>query len=182
MDYVTFFEGRTTDDKGRTITDILQYNTVRLECLHDYIQRIFPLQEASKFSDAQQITDSEIDAIAKSKAARTNIQALYQKMLQFWKIDDERIARWGKLTPMRLWNMPNNHNHLRMTRVLKSLKLLRMEQEYMDFSNRISCLLSMHKVGLAHISKKTANIWAENICTATHLESDAWKGGKDASQ
>ena len=163
MNYTTFFEGRETDDRHRMITDFPRYSAWHLELAHDYIQRIFPLQEKSEFSDAPLITDAEIKAISESETAKENIRAVYQKMLWFWKINDVYLQKWNCPAPIRLWNKPNNHNCLRMTRVLKSLKLLGMEQEYQDFSARISYILSLREEGLVRISDITARIWKENI-------------------
>jgi hypothetical protein len=162
MNYAAFFEGREPDDKNRMITDFLKYSTWHLESSHDYIQRIFPLQEESRFSDASLITDAEIKAIKASKVAQENIREVYKKMLWFWKIDDVHLHKWGFSAPIRLWNEPNNHNCLRMTRVLKSLKLLGMENEYQDFSERLSYIISLRGKGV-HISRETAQIWKENM-------------------
>ena len=169
MDFVAFFEGREPDDQGRMITDFLRYSSGHLELSHDYIQRVFPLQEPSLFSDAPLISDDEIKAVRTSKTAQDNIRRVYQKMLWFWKIDDANLRKWDFPVPVRLWNHPNNHNCLRMTRVLKSLKLLGMEQEYQDFSERLSYLLSLRADGLVRISEETARIWEENMADQSKI-------------
>ena len=163
MNYTAFFEGREPDDKNRMITDFLRYSMGHLELSHDYIQRIFPLQEQSRFSDAPLITDAEIEAIKTSEVAQGNIRAIYRKMLWFWKIDDASLHKWGFSAPVRLWNKPNNHNCLRMTRVLKSLRLLGMNNEYQDFSKRLHYIISLCDSGIVNISTETACIWNENM-------------------
>ena len=162
MNYVAFFEGREPDDKKRMITEFPRYSTWHLELSHDYIQRIFPLQEKSRFSNAPLITDAEVEEVKASKVAQENIRAVYRKMLWFWKINDESLHKWGFSAPVRLWNKPNNHNCLRMTRVLKSLNLLGMENEYQDFSERLSYIISLRGKGV-HINRETVQIWEENI-------------------
>lgn len=163
MNYTAFFEGREPDDKHRMITDFQRYGDFRLEWSHNYIQRIFPLQEPSMFSNAPLITDAEVKEIRESRPAQDNIRKVYITMLRFWKIDDAHIRKWGNDAPVRFWNTPDNHNHFRMTRVLKSLKLLGMEREYQDFSTRLSYLLSLRDSGVVHISDETSQIWKENM-------------------
>jgi len=164
LNYLSFFEGQSQDDKGWYIADIFAYSDFLLENKHDYIQRIFPTKEESQYSDAPVITDEEIEDIRKSRLAQVNIRALYVKMLQFWKLDGGQYREWDKRKIKRHWNRPGNHNHLRITRVLKSLKLLGLEEEYKDFSMRLAYILELRKTSdNIHISDETAEIWKKNI-------------------
>lgn len=166
MDYVKFLSGECKDDKGRMVTDILKYNKVKLETIHNYIQEMFPTTEQSQFSKIQPISLREVDELRKNKTALLNIHKMYEKMLSFWGIDgDKYLSGYEKLLPFRIWNHNNNHNQWRMTRVLKSLKLLEMDMEFIDFSRRIRHILLLRQEGNAHIhiSDETAEIWRTNL-------------------
>ena len=84
-------------------------------------------------------------------------------MLDFWKINGNDYKIFGSILPIRFWNVWDNHNHLRMTRVLKSLKLLGMEEEYNDFSMRIKYMISLSRMHKGvHITRKTSRFWEQN--------------------
>ena len=161
MDYLRFLEGTEKEDKGRYVTDILKYGSIRLELVHNYVQRMFPTNEQSKFSNIKPITDEDIALLRASDTAKENISKMYQKMLVFWKIDGDRYKKWGSGAPFRLWNNWNNHNHWRMTRVIKCFMLLGMEGEHKDFSMRLSTILEIKKSNplSVRITKKTEEIW-----------------------
>lgn len=164
MNYTAYLEGKACDDKHRKITDILRYNSIQLELTHDYIQRVFPTKEVSRFSKIDIITDEDLANFKASEVAQQNVRAMYQKMLCFWKINDTLYQEWGKNAPLRLWNRCNNHNHWRMTRILKSLKMLGMEQEFNDFSLRLSTILELRKINNSiRITNETIKLWNENM-------------------
>lgn len=165
MNYTKFLEGTEKDDKGRTIEDILKLSNFNLESTHDYIQRVFPTDEQSMYSDAPPLTVKDLEAFTQSITAQENMRKMYQRMLVFWKLDGENYKEWGNIFPVRLWNLIGNHNHKRITRVLKSLKLFGMDKEYKDFSMRISYMLNLQKDGnkFIRISDETAEYWEKNI-------------------
>lgn len=166
MNYTAFFEDREKDDKGHTITEFLRWSGGHLELAHDYIQRIFPTKEQSSYSKAPVITDEDIAAFRASETAQNNLRAVYDRMLRFWRLDNDRYKEWGDKTPVHIWNSPNNHNCLRITRVLKSLKLLGMTEEYKDFSERLAYILELRQTNpKIRISDETAQIWKENLYT-----------------
>lgn len=169
MDYTAFLEGRQTDDKGRTIDSILRWSNLRLELSHNYIQRVFPTDESSKYARSlKPISPSDISSLVKSEASKNNIRKAYIRMLSLWKLDDENYKR--KI--YRYWNHRNNHNHLRITRILKCFKLIQMNDELKDFSIRLSYLLN-NDHGLK-ISKKTEDYWRDNLYKKMGNEYDSF--------
>ena len=166
MFYTDFLSGFTKDDKHRTITDILAYNKWQLEYRHDYIQLVFPTDEQSMHSLLPPISDDDIICLRENEDALNNIRTMYKHMLLFWKIDDNHLNIWNK-NIRRHWNNKNNHNHLRMTRVLKSLKLLQLDEEYDDFCRRINYIILVPE---CKISTETINIW-NNIIKGDNDES-----------
>lgn len=158
MNYTAFLEGLETDDKGRMFDDILRWSNIHLEFSHNYIQRIFPTDEPSKYDRTlKPVTNDDVLSIIQSKRAKSNIGIAYLKLLSLWKLDGEN---YKNTKIYRYWNKDNNHNHLRITRMLKCFRLIQMNDELKDFSNRLSYLLDHN--GLK-ISKKTEEIWRANF-------------------
>ena len=158
MNYTAYLEGYETDDKGRTIDNILHWSNIRLEISHNYIQRVFPTDESSKHDRIfEPATRDDILSISLNEKAKDNIRKMYLKMLLLWKLDGEN---YKTIKMYRYWNQENNHNHLRMTRILKCFRLIEMNDELKDFSNRLIFLLEHN--GLK-ISKKTEELWRANF-------------------
>jgi len=158
LNYTAFLEAREADDKGRMFDNILCWSNIRLEATHNYIQRIFPTDESSRFDRSfVPATSDDISLIRKSEKAKNNIRKAYLKMLSLWKLDGDN---YKNIKIYRYWNNENNHNHLRMTRLLKCFRLIQMNDELKDFSNRLSYLLD-HS-GLK-VSKKTEEFWRANF-------------------
>ena len=77
LNYVKFLEGTGKDDKGRTIENILCWEGkfFRLEFTHDYIQRIFPLQDGSQADKGiRPSTAGELSELRDNKKAKENIR------------------------------------------------------------------------------------------------------------
>jgi len=106
-----FLEGGF-DFKNRSVREILAKDDDWLESTHDYIQWLFPL-DVKSFSNrnAPVLMIDDILRISESELAQKHIQASVKRMKEFWVTNDHWIRRY-------------NHNHLRLTRVIKSLRLL----------------------------------------------------------
>jgi Opioid growth factor receptor (OGFr) conserved region len=97
---------------------------------------------------------------------RRNVQASFRRMLAFYGM---AIQESTALTVTRAfffadrsknWISPSNHNHLRITRILKSLRLLGLEAEAAAF---FDCLADIYRVESATetpgISEETFEFW-----------------------
>lgn len=73
-----------------------------------------------------------------------------------------RFACYKDWTLTRKWNTLTDHNHLRMTRVLKCFQELDMQEEFNDFSMRLSYIMSCPE---CQLSDDTRQIWHELINT-----------------
>ena len=112
MDLLGFLEGVSPDHRGRRIDDILAFSDLELEAEHDFIQWLFPLPEASAFNPfAPTLAADKIVAVRRSPLARQNLRRAVERMLRFYRNTDQ-------------WLSPADHNHLRITRILRSLSLL----------------------------------------------------------
>ncbi len=154
MEYVGFLKGNDPDDKGRYYEEIIGWGDFRLEVCHDYIQRVFPTDEQSRHSSIRPVIEREVHILLGNPAAAEHMRAMYKRMLRFWQLDGDRYYNWhhyGK----------RNHNYLRMTRVLQSLALFRMEKERADLQKRLQALIDQDRV-----SDETKRVWESNFTKA----------------
>jgi hypothetical protein len=107
-----FLNGTSPDHQGRYLRDIWDFDDKTIEHTHDFIQWMFPLTEKSlSVPGVPTLSATDIEAIRSSDVARANL---------------ERSANWylGFLRRNNHWIKAYDHNHLRITRVIKSLHLL----------------------------------------------------------
>ena len=106
-----FLTGNGVDAAGRTYADVLAFDEDSLERHHDFIQWLFPLDEPSRAVPGSPVLDAQtIAALRGSGVARERQEKAAARMLQFYR-DTEA------------WRRPFDHNHLRITRIIKSLRL-----------------------------------------------------------
>ena len=107
-----FLAGTKADGVGRSVEQILDCDNAYWERTHDFIQWLFPLTEASRsVRNAPVLTDDEIKQIRESEIAQANIQRSVLRYKEF-------------LAGTTEWRNGYDHNHLRISRVIKSLRLL----------------------------------------------------------
>ncbi len=112
MKLLSFLQDVGPDHRGRTLSDIWAFDDEQIESTHDVIQWVFPLDTHSGAQpDAPVLVPAEIDMIHKSAPATMNL---------------ERSTDWflGFLARSTDWLAPYNHNHLRITRMIRSNRLL----------------------------------------------------------
>jgi hypothetical protein len=153
---VAFYRDGAADDAGRTLAEILAWNDDHLEAVHDFIQWLFPLPEPSGANPTAPILDpATITTFRASLAMRERLRASYERMLKFYGLRlipgksplvIERTPDFAARAQNWLW--PMNHNHLRLTRILRSTLQLGLEAEskalfhalnaiYREFPDRI---------------------------------------------
>ena len=138
-----FLEGGF-DYKNRTVPEILAQDDDWLESNHDYIQWLFPL-DVKSFSNrnAPVLMIDDILRISESELAQKHIQASVKRMKEFWVTNDYWIQRY-------------NHNHLRITRVIKSLRLISGVAAENEFKGWLSYHLGDR---INEIDKKALCFW-----------------------
>lgn len=140
-----FLEGEGPDARGRTLFDVLAMDNVALEQTHDYIQWLFPLREPSgAMPDAPVLTDAEVEAIRDSGMAQIALAAATDRMDVFYRATHD-------------WLMPNDHNHLRITRIIRSLRLLVGDADADAFK---AAILSRVETTRAPVSARSRGYWA----------------------
>lgn len=92
-----------------------------LEDVHDFIQWLFPLAEPSGANRrAPMLAAEDVEAIHASGLAQIALAAATDRMAHFYLRNSH-------------WLVDHDHNHLRITRIIKSLRLLRGPGEAEDF-------------------------------------------------
>ncbi|MGF9759301.1 opioid growth factor receptor-related protein [Microvirga sp. 0TCS3.31] len=141
-----FLDGVGRDGRGRLAADVLNFSDRDLEAVHDYIQWLFPLPTRSAAQPHSPIlTPAEIKAIRADPRAIDTLKVATERMLRFY-----RNTRW--------WLTPHDHNHLRITRILHSLRLLVGPDEAKAFHRTI---LALHDAAGAPVNTRSLHYWAE---------------------
>ena len=143
-----FLQGIGPDSEGRSHADVLKLSDDELERVHNYIQWLFPLRE---WSDAVPgspfLPDDEIvETMKNDEAVQENIVNALVRMERFYQDNDH-------------WLRQNDHNHLRITRILKSVALLNSKENARDFYDFIMLRVEMAKP----VTDESMRYWEESI-------------------
>ncbi|WP_375497776.1 opioid growth factor receptor-related protein [uncultured Nostoc sp.] len=162
---VPFYLGEQRDSKGRTIQEMWTWDFEELECVHDYIQWLFPLPERSAFNrDAPIVDEKVIQAFQSNPHLRQNLLHSFTVMLQFYGLqryennDGKIVVSQSEAYPNRKreWICIFNHNYLRITRILKCLMTFGLENEAQAF---YECLRQIYRENSDRIGSETFQYW-----------------------
>ena len=164
---VRFYLGTGTDARGRHIDEIWEWDDEELEFVHDYIQWLFPLQEPSAFnSRAPRLTAADITAFQRSGTLRAQLGKSYQRMLRFYGlrlewVDGARVVPGPEFDRRkRGWLNPNNHNHLRLTRIMTSMATLGLSDEALALQ---APLLDLAVQNPSAVTRQTVAYWRRAV-------------------
>jgi len=158
---LAFYSGAGPDSAGRTRAEIWAWDHRRLEMVHDFIQWLFPLPEASRFNpDAPLLTPIDAAAFRADVRLQDHVRTSLDLMLDFL---DLRRAGAGVVRGPRFtqgpvhWLEPLNHNHLRLTRIMLFLRHAGLTTEA---DGLLACLedIAAHE-GAGHIRPRTLDFW-----------------------
>ena len=166
---IQFYLGKTTDNRGRTIEQIWQWNYEVLERTHDYIQWLFPLPEVSRFHPhAPILTAEDVSRFKNSFGLKTRLTVSLEVILDFYGLSCQYLdSEQFKITPAltfsdrkKYWLHWGNHNHLRITRILKCLNTLGLEAYAQSL---LGCLEQIYIMEEGKITKLTLSSWQEAV-------------------
>lgn len=124
---ILFMSGKGRCVFGRTIQDIWHWSDEKLESTHNYIQWLFPIDTKSKaIPNAPVLTQDEIEILKSPCAARANILVSFNVFLSFLGLvikDDHVVKAHNFDERSKIWLLDNNHNYLKISRVLRCLTL-----------------------------------------------------------
>ena len=160
---LSFYRG--TDAEGRRLEEIWSWDDGELEAVHDFIQWLFPLPEPSRFNpDAPLLTETDIAAFRGDEQLRANLRRSFERILTFLGLalsEDGKVVEGPNFARRArdLWAYPN-HNWLRVTRILRSLRLLGLEDEAQALYERLA---EFHRGRRFPITADTFRYWAEAL-------------------
>ena len=93
------------------------------------------------------LTPDHVDAIRADTAALSNLNRAADRMLRFYRDTNS-------------WLRSYNHNHLRITRILHSLKLLTGADASREF---YKALLELHEQCGASVNATSLRFWADAV-------------------
>lgn len=171
-----------TDSEGRTLKEVLNWSNHAWESAHDSIQTMFPLKDPSNFNpDAPIITDEDVakwnEGTLDGALLRNNLCLSYMRFLKFLGLEvgpaatreeqemgvdkgiQVKIADNFSERQKTVWDS-FNHNFLRITRCLASLRMLGLQAEADAFYKRLQAL---YESKCFPISEKTFKFWTEAV-------------------
>ncbi|KAL8906914.1 MAG: hypothetical protein Q9207_001722 [Kuettlingeria erythrocarpa] len=184
-------QNASADVRGRKLNAILAWPDDRLEWSHDYIQILFPLPERSLFNPSAPVVDERVfSAFRSSPEHQGRLRDALSRMLKFYgfvliprgesKGSHSQVTKGSNFSEASPnWVKRVDHNHLRITRIIRSCRLLGLEDEATAFHEALK-LVAQENQGV--ISQKSLMYWQRAAERPLYLapEDDEDKGkGKD---
>lgn len=139
-----FLAGTGRDARGRTLETVLALPDDALEQIHDYIQWLFPLPVPSRAQPHSPVlTPAEAAAIRADPAALASLRRAADRMTAFYRDTGHWLTR-------------HDHNHLRISRILQSLRLLAGIEDARAFHRAVS---ARHEAAGAPIDPRNLRHW-----------------------
>ncbi len=167
-DIIGFYKGAATSQKGLYVSDVDDMTNEQLESDCYYIQWIFPLPEASKaVPDTPILRQADINEFRESYELRGAMLKMALKMFDFYGFKVRDGESTGKIVKAdnfdersKEWLTSRNHNFLRLTRIVRSTKLLGLEGLAKNFYN---CLCEIYEENKGIVGPYTKQFWDEAI-------------------
>ena len=149
MKIIDFYRGGIGNQNGNTLSEILTWSKGWLEGDHDYVQWLLPSNETSQINgEAPTLTLEESQIFKEDKELQDKVKQSLVKFLWFldFKLvrDDEQVII-EPVVEIPDWLKGFNHNMLRVTRLIKSLRLTGLEKyanayytALLPFKNKVS--------------------------------------------
>jgi hypothetical protein len=164
-----FYSGTEPDHRGRDLHEIQEWADDQLEAVHDYTQWLFPLPEPSGFNIAAPVLNREVIQEFRTRPElQQKLRVSFLRMVNFYGLE---VRSGEQITVARtpnfaaeaaVWLSPGNHNHLRITRILRCLILLGLAAEAKAF---FDCLSEIYEEEqnkpMPAISDETMLYWRE---------------------
>ena len=116
---IEFYRGTATG-AGRTIDQALELDDIAWEAAHDIVQWVYPLPEPSRAQPQSPVlTDEDLAVFRTDPEVRETVKRAYRRWLSFMEGTDH-------------WRRERDHNHLRITRIIRFLSLVGMHEEASD--------------------------------------------------
>lgn len=164
---VRFYAGDAPDSSGHLLREIHVWPDEELEHTQSCIQWLFPLTEESGYGPLAPILNEEaIRAFRGRPDLRGNLRTSFMRMLVFYGftlvgVSPMRVVPAASFAERsKVWLTRWSDHHSRITQMLKSLKLLGLEEEARAF---FWCLADIYRkelaIGEPRISPETFRSW-----------------------
>lgn len=151
-DITEFYINGGQDHQGRTLESMLDMPDAVFEASHDFIQTLFPLHEKSYHARVSPIiTQEDASEFQGSDVARRNMRRALLRFVSFLGIGDP-----PDMKRISFWCHPGNHNMLRITRAIRSLRLFGLDEEAKFLFGRV---LAYHKMLIGDKEHTTKEYW-----------------------
>lgn len=149
-----FYAGIGVSSEGYSLETMLAFEDHQLERGHCQIQWLFPLPERSQMHpSAPVLSPEELAAFKTDPHLQTNLLVSLLRMREFF----ERTPYWTKA---------RDHNHLRITRMIRCLTLVGLTKEAQEFHDWVQATAP------DHVPARTRWFWTEAL-----NEQPAWLTG-----
>jgi hypothetical protein len=146
-----YLAGSGRDGRGRTIEDVLAFHDDQLEAVHDFVQWLFPLRARSGAQpNAPVLTQDEVDAIRGDPQAIANLRRGAERMLRFYRETGGWLTR-------------DDHNHLRISRIIASLAILAGADAARAFHDAI---MARHAAEGSPVNPRNLAYWSNALAAA----------------
>lgn len=143
MNIVSFYNSITPDYAGRYLPNILNMGDTWFERVHDFIQVLFPNREPSVINpEAPLLTDEIVEEFRSRPELTANVKRSLNRMIMFYQMDDEHP--W--------WCIKGNHNYLRITRILNTLREFEMRDELLYFYEKLLIIYENNSVDIGELT------------------------------
>ena len=143
-----FLRGDGTDARGRRLADVLAFDDAAIEGVHDFIQWLFPLAEASRAVPGSPVlTAGEAAAIRADPKALEGLRAAVARMRRFYEQTD------GWLTGF-------DHNHLRITRIITATRTLLGDAEASAFHAAVT---ARNAAAGSPVNRQSLRFWQQAL-------------------
>lgn len=128
-----FLSGIGKDYYGRTYKELIEENDQQIENCHDAVQFCFPLHENSRLAKVFPIITKEIANEAKQNPNIINNLLLAKDRFEKFFA----IGNYEDVDKQRKWCKPRNHNLLRITRIIRCLRIFGLDVEAYKFYQNV---------------------------------------------
>lgn len=158
---IAFYRGEGHDHKGRRLEDIWALPSFWLEHTHDYIQWLFPIPEMGRFNAFAPLLTPDVQTVFEKEALlRQRQQQSLDVMLNFFGLEREDYiitAQPALSIQTHIWLKAGGHNHLRITRMIRSLFLCHQPELARAFQQAVIDNGTQHGV----VSETSLQFWRD---------------------
>ncbi|MBY0529772.1 MAG: hypothetical protein K2P51_06235 [Rhabdochlamydiaceae bacterium] len=161
--FLDFYRKIGCNSDGRTFEEILNWDDAQLERDHFFMQWLFPTLVPSKHNPISPVlTEQALHAFQNDLVLVGNLQDAFARMLRFYGLwfdssrgSIQRAPHFG--LRQRVWLTPNNHNFMRIARILNCLNAIGLDHE-LEMFKQILESIAAHE-GKEIIPLDTLKIW-----------------------